>query len=142
MHIRRNILIMGIVSVLFSTPLLAQPKGVLKVSLKPFKKIEGTVYVCLYASKDPFLGKPRLFIKKRVSSAKIDVKFPSVPYGYYAVTVYQDLNKNGILDVSLTGPVEPWGLSNNFSPVLAVPKFDDCKFLLNSSVKSIEIEVK
>lgn len=34
--------------------------------------------------------------------------FTNVPAGAYAISVFQDVNGNGKLDMGLFGPVEPW----------------------------------
>ena len=104
--------------------------------------MQGTLFVCLYTNQSNFLGNPPLVIQKPVSANAIEVEFPNLAYGYYAITAYQDLNANKILDMAFVFPQEPWGLSKNFTPTLGPPKFDDCKFLLDAPVKKIEIEMK
>lgn len=48
----------------------------------------------------------------------------AVPYGKYAVTVYQDLNGNGEPDMNFLGiPKELVGFGNNYKP-FGEPKFE------------------
>ena len=55
----------------------------------------------------------------------------SVAVATYAIAVYQDLNRNGILDKSTFGfPTEPYGFSRNYRPVYRGPLWKDAALLL------------
>ncbi len=116
--------------------------GTLTVSVKPFKKQEGTLRIAIFNKKEGFLHKPFKVQKKDVTASTMEIEFKELPYGEYAVTLFQDLNQNGKLDMTLFVPNEPWGLSNNVSPMFGPPSFDDTKFVLNQPKKTIEIQVK
>lgn len=74
-----------------------------------------------------------------VSGSKITVEF-ALPQGEYAVSTYHDLNDNKELDRYFFGkPKEPYGFSNNIKPSLGPPDFDDCKFILNNSAKTVSV---
>jgi uncharacterized protein (DUF2141 family) len=66
----------------------------------------------------------------RLNSQNAVCRFPDLPTGTYAVSVFEDLNDNGKLDSSIVGfPKEPWGVSKD-APVQSFgpPKFQDAKF--------------
>ncbi len=137
----KTVLVMLLIGIL-ATPLLSEQKGTINVTLKPFKKMQGTLFICLYDPKEKFLGNPLQAIQKPVTSNVIEVSFQNLPYGDYAVTAYQDLNQNKKFDIILVFPQEPWGLSENFVPSIGTPTFNDCKFPLNSPEKSIDIKIR
>jgi uncharacterized protein (DUF2141 family) len=65
-----------------------------------------------------------------------------LPKGSYAVSVFHDLNGNGILDKNLFGaPKEPYGFSKNYRPVIRAPRFDEVKVEIGDEDKKISIEL-
>jgi uncharacterized protein (DUF2141 family) len=51
--------------------------------------------------------------------------------GIYAIETFQDINSNGIMDMSWLGlPLEPFGFSQDASPFLSKPSFSEVKFTL------------
>lgn len=66
----------------------------------------------------------------------------TLPPGTYAVSVYEDLNRNHRLDHNLLGiPREPVGASNNPAPRMGPPRFDDCSFNINGKTQDITISL-
>jgi uncharacterized protein (DUF2141 family) len=54
-----------------------------------------------------------------------------LPPGVYAIQTFQDVNANGKMDTSWLGlPLEPFGFSQDATPFLSKPSFDDVKFTL------------
>ncbi|MDB5734939.1 MAG: hypothetical protein JWP16_1639 [Alphaproteobacteria bacterium] len=52
-----------------------------------------------------------------------------VPPGTYAIQTFQDINANDRMDSSWLGlPLEPFGFSQDATPFLSKPSFDDVKF--------------
>ena len=72
-----------------------------------------------------------------------DVAFSlDLPAGVYAVTVYEDLNANRVLDHNFFGiPREPVGASNNPSGRFGPPRFAECAFRLANTAESITISL-
>lgn len=61
--------------------------------------------------------------------------FTKVPAGYYAATVLHDENDNEEMDKNFLGvPKESWGVSNNVTPTLRAPTFDEAMFEVANSV--------
>jgi len=72
----------------------------------------------------------------------ITLHFTGLSPGEYAVALFQDLNSNGRLDMTLGRiPVEPWGLSNNPRPPNRPATWDDAKFMLPEGTARIVIDL-
>jgi len=87
--------------------------------------------------KEGFLSENKPFDYAIVEAVdgKISYSF-SLPKGDYAISVYHDLNGNEKLDKNFFGaPVEPYGFSRNFKPLLRAPRFDEVKISLNQDRK-------
>lgn len=54
-------------------------------------------------------------------------RFTGVPAGRYAVSAYQDVNRDGRLTFGgmMGAPVEPWGYSRGARGVMGPPRFED-----------------
>ena len=75
-----------------------------------------------------------------IENKKIMCKFKNIPYGNYAVSIYNDQNKNNKLDLSFYGiPKEDWGVSNNIRHKMSSPDFEESQLLID---KDIEISIK
>lgn len=97
----------------------------LDIKITNIKKNSGRIVVEIYNSKTSWLKNP---YKKLELTSNQDVQIASfqVPYGKYAITIYQDLNDNGEADMNfLEIPKEPVGFGNNYKP-FGEPKFDSC----------------
>jgi uncharacterized protein (DUF2141 family) len=71
----------------------------------------------------------------------------AIPIGVYAIQTFQDVNANNKMDTSWIGlPLEPFGFSQDATPFLSKPSFDDVKFTLaagaNSQVIHLQILLK
>ena len=65
-----------------------------------------------------------------------------VPTGTYAVAVSHDLNGNRQTDTNLIGlPIEAWGVSNSFRPLMRAPHFDEAAFQVTSEPVFIAVQV-
>jgi uncharacterized protein (DUF2141 family) len=70
-----------------------------------------------------------------VDSETLVVVFKNVPYGEYAISVFQDLNGNGELDEKKIGiPAEPFGFSNDARGKLGPPKYKKARFVLDGKL--------
>ncbi len=74
------------------------------------------------------------FALPEVTENTLSIVFDSLTPGFYAFSIYQDLNEDGEMEVlsdALPLPQEPYGFSNNFVPTLSAPNFSDCYFPVN-----------
>jgi uncharacterized protein (DUF2141 family) len=71
-----------------------------------------------------------------LASRNVAARFPRTTFtfshvkpGFYAIKMFQDINRNGKFDTDLLGlPLEPYGFSNNVVPFLSEPGFDATRF--------------
>jgi len=78
-----------------------------------------------------------------ITPAGVTVTFSDVPPGTYAATITHDENGNGKLDTGFMGkPKEGYGTSNNPTNKLSAPSFDQCKFDVAASGKTVEITMR
>lgn len=112
----------------------------LDIKVTNIKKNAGKIIVEIYDNKNAWLKTP---YKKVVLPTNQAVQIASfnIPYGRYAITIYQDLNENNESDMNfLSIPKEPIGFGNNFKP-FGEPKFESCaiEFRANSQPQIINL---
>ena len=62
-------------------------------------------------------------------SISLTATITDLPFGTYAMAIYQDVNSNGKIDKNMIGiPTEPYAFSNNYKPTVKAPGFKNCKF--------------
>jgi uncharacterized protein (DUF2141 family) len=112
----------------------------LKVVVTNFENKKSTKIQVSVFSEKGFLEKLIQSKSVMISGAKVIVEF-DLPPGEYAVSSYHDINSNGKLDRYFIGkPKEPYGFSNNVNP-FGKPSYNECKFTLANSPKSISIKL-
>lgn len=122
--------------------------GTIKVVIEDVLDGQGQVRVALEKNAKDFdsgsFDTPKYL--SRVEDAKgdsVSVTFPAVPYGTYAIKVFQDLNGDGKLKTGFMGaPEEPWGFSNDATGFMGPADFSDAKFELNSPELELIIHLK
>jgi len=135
------------IAVMFVANISFSQKGTLKIIVTDIETNKGTINAALYneAGKSGFLKNIESAHQKKIvkiSNKKVALVFYNVPYGTYAVSIFQDENTNMKLDRSSIGfPAEPWGISGN-KFVMGPPKFNDGKFKIDSKNKTIKIKMK
>jgi uncharacterized protein (DUF2141 family) len=122
-------------------------KGDLHINIRGINSEEGNIKVALYIKDNEkgFLKDLDLSIRKKIviiKNKQAGVSFSDLPYGTYAVSLFHDINNNNILERAPIGyPIEPYGVSGN-KQTLGPPKFDDCKFVINSPDKHLNIDLR
>ena len=100
----------------------------------------GKIVVEIYNNKKSWLETPYHKIVVTTAQDFKDVSF-KIPYGSYAISVYQDINNNGRLDMGIFGiPKEPIGFGNNYKP-FGKPKYESAvvDFKETSKLKEIKL---
>jgi len=121
--------------------------GTLKIIVSGIQNNKGNIKVALYnkSGSSGFLKALNLSYRKKevsISGKKALVTFKNIPYGTYALALFQDENNNGIIDRAPIGfPVEPYGISGN-KKTFGPPSFNDGKFELNSENLTLKVEMK
>lgn len=116
----------------------------LTVQVNGFSSNEGRAFVGIYRSTDdfPVLNKQYRGKVVEIENKIAKVSFDDLPKGDYAVAVYHDKNKNGIMDKNMLGmPTEKYGFSNNARETFSAPSFQSAAVLLDKT-KIISIYVK
>ena len=122
--------------------------GTIKVVIEDVLDGQGQVRVALEKNAKDFdsgsFDTPKYL--SRVEDAKgdnVSVTFPAVPYGTYAIKVFQDLNGDGKLKTGFLGaPEEPWGFSNDATGFMGPADFSDAKFELDAPELELIIHLK
>lgn len=118
-----------------------QGSSTLEIRLLNIRKGEGKLVVEVYKNNtSDWMETPH---KKMTFPADAETKTISLPlpYGRYAIAIYQDLDNNGELKQNfLDIPREPVGFGNNHRP-FGEPDFDDIAVDFTSSTKVQEIEL-
>ncbi len=112
----------------------------LDIRISNIQKNKGKVVVEIYTSKKSWLEIPykKIFLS---TAQEIQTASFKIPYGKYAISVYQDLNDNGEADMNFLGiPKELVGFGNNFKP-FGEPKFESCLIEFNAASKPQEIKL-
>ena len=127
MILQKNLSIIIILTIMAiaCTPFTSFGQETLDIKITNIKKNSGKIVLEIYNTKSGWLKTP---FKKLVLTTIQDVQIASfdVPYGKYAITIYQDLNSNGESDMNfLSIPKEPIGFGNNYKP-FGEPKFESC----------------
>lgn len=115
-------------------------QGSLDIKIANVQKNGGKIVVEIYDSKTSWLKTP---YRKIVLSTSENVQTASfqVPWGKYAIAVYQDLNVNGEADMNFLGiPKEPVGFGNNYKP-FGKPKFESAAIEFKATSRPQEIKL-
>lgn len=133
-----------------------QPSGlnysqIIVVQINDITNSDGNIQTVLYnnsatwnADMDSHLSENMYsFIETPANLGSIIVKFDSIPVGNYAISLLQDENSNGYMDMGgflNLFPQEPYGFSNNIVPSTSAPSFNECSFSINET-DSLFIEI-
>ena len=109
----------------------------LSIHISGISKIKGSLFIAVFRATDdfPVFGKQFKGIVKEVEGKSQNYTFDNLPEGEYALAIYQDVNRNKILDKNLLGiPTEIYGFSNNARRTFSAPSFQEAKFKLNKDL--------
>ena len=124
------------------TPIKQLP---LTITISNIKSIKGNIRVGIYKVNNQFPNEKDTYknkIYKITKTSSMLIKIEDLPYGEYAIGIYQDENKNGKLDKSFIGaPKEPFAFSNNFKPLFSAPDFNDCKFNYSNKHRKLNLKM-
>ena len=110
----------------------------LSIHISGISKIKGSLFIAIFRATDvfPVFGKQFKGIVKEVEGKSQNYTFDDLPEGEYALAIYQDENKNKILDKNILGiPTEIYGFSNNSRRTFSAPSFQEAKFKLNKDLQ-------
>lgn len=110
----------------------------LSIHISGISKIKGSLFIAIFRATDdfPVFGKQFKGIVKEVEGKSQNYNFDNLPEGEYALAIFQDENRNKILDKNLLGiPTEIYGFSNNARRTFSAPSFQEAKFKLNKDLQ-------
>jgi uncharacterized protein (DUF2141 family) len=114
----------------------ASPMASLDVGVTGLRSMKGQVLVCVTADPKHFpdCGKDPAARKLAVPTARAaDLRFPDMPSGSYAVSLFHDENSNGKLDMRFgLIPLEGMGFSNNPRIRFGAPTFAAARFAVTN----------
>ncbi len=116
----------------------------LTVQVNGFSSNEGKAFIGVYRPQDKWPEINKQFIGKVVviENGVAKITFENLEKGSYAIAVFHDRNRNGILDKNMLGvPVEKYGFSNNARETFSAPSFQSAAVTFDKS-KWISINVK
>lgn len=121
-------------------------QGQLRIEVEGLSSDQGTVNIALSASPPEFVAGSEYFRQVRLptQNRRATWLLTGIPFGEYAVKLYQDKNRNGELDtVPFLGiPLEPYGFSNNVRHAFGPPTFREASFLVNQPETTLAITAK
>jgi len=75
-------------------------------------------------------------------SISFKAQITDLPFGDYALAIYQDVNSNGKIDKNVIGiPTEPYAFSNNYRPTIKAPGFKNCQFEYSANVNMVTMKM-
>jgi uncharacterized protein (DUF2141 family) len=142
MLINKIILVLVITT---STKLFAQTRSQLLIKVSNIQLEKANIRIALYNNAESFTSETKMYLSNEIktsTSKDLLISFDEIPYGTYAIALYQDKNNNKKLDLNFVGyPKEPFGFSNNFKPLLSSPSFSDCAFVFSKANSTISIKL-
>lgn len=116
-------------SLVLSTAALAQAAEI-NLTVDDIRVTQGSISIAVYDTEQNYNGGEAVAVKTIPAAANsIEINFPELVDGQYAIKLLHDENDNGKLDTNFVGiPTEGYGFSNNggrFGPAsYADAKFD------------------
>jgi uncharacterized protein (DUF2141 family) len=116
----------------------------LSLIIKNLRSPTAPVIVSIYGTENEF-PEPTGQLKEYKFKAKgntLVAKISDVPFGTYAIALYQDENSNGKIDKNFIGyPTEGFAFSNNFKPTVKAPSFKNCAFNYSKEETTVSIKM-
>lgn len=110
----------------------------LTVVITNIKQIDGTIEIGIFQDSEEFPQEGSQIYKLRipVSRDSLEVEFPNLTDGEYAIVLFHDINNDGLCNMNFIGyPKEPYGFSNNKRPFFRTPSFNATKFNITEDRK-------
>ena len=141
-----------IITFLFLLAVIAQDStnvdgtsGDLTLILTGFENEKGEVRIALNDSEENYDSRVEAYrgVNTKITNKQAIWVFEQLPYGEYAIKVYHDEDNDEELDKNFLGiPTEDYGFSNNARGSFGPAKWEDAKFIFNTTKDTITIIVK
>lgn len=116
-------------------PALAESSATIQLEVSDFRNNQGTLNCRLFTKASDFPeGDGVQTVRVPITGRSSSCSFPNVEPGTYAVAVVHDEDANGRLDKNFVGvPREGYGVSNNKTYALSMPKWSESQFVINTN---------
>jgi uncharacterized protein (DUF2141 family) len=115
----------------------------LTVEIKGLASANGKVLIALYDKADGWMQKGLKTAGAPAQKDGVTYEFKDLPMGDYAISIHHDENGNGKFDTNLVGmPIEPYGFSNDAMGNFGPPTFEQAKFKLDVTKKTVTLNLK
>jgi uncharacterized protein (DUF2141 family) len=115
----------------------------LTVTVLGVQHAEGKVMVAAYKAPERFLKQPSAVAWTDAQPGSVQATLHDLAPGEYAVSLYQDRNRNLQLDSNLLGiPTEPYGFSNDAVGKFGPPSFEQARILVPQEGGQITITLR
>lgn len=112
----------------------------IEIEITNISQFGGAVKIAVFSNKSEWLKSPLTTSSINTDKDSAIATF-DLPYGEYAISVFQDVNANGELDTNFMGiPKEPIAFGNNYKP-FGKPKFKSAAmhFSANQNKQTLEL---
>ena len=120
--------------------------GQLRIEVEGLGSDQGTVNIALCATPAEFAVEGAHFreVHLPIQNHHATWLLTGIPFGEYAVKLYQDKNRNGKMDTVpfLGNPLEPYGFSNNVRHTFGRPSYEEARFSLRQTETTLAIIAK
>ena len=119
-------------------------KTSLTINILTLHDTEHDIYIAVSRKTDGFpdkLDMAKAIVVKPSGKNSVTEVVTDLPYGKYAVMIFQDMNGNKKLDKNFLGiPTEPFAFSNNYKPMFRAPRWEDCEFEYSAGSNKVIIK--
>ena len=126
--------------------LVATPAPELRISVSNLTAAKGKLFIGVYDRAEGFLEVEKVVWNTTLPVTRtgvMDVVVQGLRPGVYGVACFHDLNGNGKMDMNMLGiPTEPYCFSNNVRPRFRAPTWNEAKFEVGPSGKTIAIRLE
>ena len=119
--------------------------GTLEIRFAGIRSDRGQIAVGMNRSPEGWPREPHLdffWEKDDLVNGVMVAEIENLPYGVYAISVLDDVNRNGEMEMVLGIPKEGWGFSNNPPFRLSEPGFHECSFLIEQPYHRMTIQLR
>lgn len=119
--------------------------GTLVVEVENIKDVQGELLLGVYKDRKSFRKIKKVYRHaiEKVNSQEALLVVDDLPYGEYAVVIFQDYNGNRKFDYNFLGlPKEPFGFGNNYIVKRRAPKFKEVLIIHNSDDTELKIQLQ
>jgi uncharacterized protein (DUF2141 family) len=122
----------------------ARSEASLSVVVTQLEDAQAPIRLALFANEAGFLQDSKalygLTLLPASNGKEALGRLEKIPFGTYALAVYQDLDRNGKLNKNKLGiPSEPYGFSNNVKVKWRSPKFQEAAFQVGKNGQELKV---